>query len=72
LVHPCLGPRDELAVAEVFLGAIGALSPAARVLELQWRGAGLLQVERTPPLTTATGKIAHLHRRSALPSLRRR
>jgi hypothetical protein len=65
LVHPRLGPLDELALAETFLSAIGQLSPAARVLELQWREAGLLQVERCPPLTTAVGKISHLHRRAA-------
>jgi hypothetical protein len=33
------------------------------VMELQWRQAGLLSVERRAPLSTPAGKILHLHRR---------
>ena len=31
-------------------------------MAIQWRMARLLQVERTPPRATASGKILHLHR----------
>ena len=31
-------------------------------MELQWRAAGLPQVERTPPATTASGKVLHVSR----------
>jgi hypothetical protein len=30
-------------------------------MELHWRAAGLLRVEREPPRTTAGGKVLHLH-----------
>ena len=61
LVHPTVGPIDTEAVADAFLGAIGGGSGVERVMELHWRQAGLLQVERQPPLATASGKILHLH-----------
>jgi hypothetical protein len=48
-------------VAQAFLDGIGRGSGAARVMTLQWRAAGLLRVERRVPLTTASGKILHLH-----------
>jgi len=61
LVHPAVGPLDTEAVSETFLSAIGAGSGVERVMALLWRDAGLLRVERRAPLTTATGKILHLH-----------
>ena len=61
LAHPAIGPLDAEALADAFLSALGAGSDAERVMELQWRESGLLQVERRPPLTTSTGKIHHLH-----------
>jgi hypothetical protein len=60
LVHPSVGPLDAAALADAFLTAIGGTSDATRVMELQWRDAGLLRVERCPPRTTASGKILHL------------
>jgi hypothetical protein len=30
-------------------------------MSLVWRDAGLLRVERRPPVATATGKVLHLH-----------
>jgi hypothetical protein len=62
LVHPAVGPLDETALAESFLAAIGSGSGVERVMGQVWRTPGLLRVERRPPLTTATGKIIHLHR----------
>lgn len=62
LVHPGVGPLEPGTVADAFLAAIGGGSGAERVIELQWRRAGFLRVERRPPLTTANGKILHLHR----------
>ncbi len=62
LVHPAVGPAEEEAVADAFLQAVGHGEEAKRVMALYWRQAGLLCVERRPPLTTGTGKILHLHR----------
>jgi hypothetical protein len=61
LVHPLVGPVDSAAVADAFFSAIGTAPGAARVMELFWRDAGVLRVERLAPLATATGKIQHLH-----------
>jgi hypothetical protein len=61
LVHPAVGPLDTEQVADAFLSEIGGGSGMERVWELRWRQAGLLQVERQPPLTTGSGKILHLH-----------
>jgi hypothetical protein len=62
LVHPAIGPLDAEALADTFLAAIGGGSGVERVMELQWRQAGFLQVERRAPLVTAAGKVLHLHR----------
>lgn len=61
LVHPSVGPLDVDAVADAFLGAIGGGSGGERMMELQWRAAGVLRVERLPPRRTASGKILHMH-----------
>jgi hypothetical protein len=34
-------------------------------MALSWRQAGLLRVERRPPVVTGAGKILHLHRVAA-------
>jgi hypothetical protein len=60
-VHPELGPLDPTELAEVFLSAIGGGDSGERLMELQWRGAGVLQVERQAPLRTGSGKILHLY-----------
>jgi hypothetical protein len=67
LVHPRLGHLDERAVADAFLDAIGPGSGVERVMALQWRGGRSVAVERRPPVTTAVGKIQHLHRERARP-----
>ncbi len=61
LVHPRVGPLDPGAVVDAFLAGIGQDSGARKVGELAWRGAGLLRLERRPPVATAAGKILHLH-----------
>jgi len=61
LVHPRVDPLDTKAVAEAFFAAIGSGSPIARVMEVVWRDADLLRVERRAPLITHAGKILHLH-----------
>jgi hypothetical protein len=63
LVHPTLGRLDDAAIRDVFLESIASLSPAGRVTALRWRAEGLPRVDRRPPLTTATGKILHVHQR---------
>jgi hypothetical protein len=61
LVDPGIGPIREDLLAEAFLTAIGQASDTQRVMELNWRQAGLLQVERRSPVATVSGKILHLH-----------
>jgi hypothetical protein len=61
LVHPAVGTLDPAAVADAFLEAIGGGSGGERIMELQWRDAAVLRVERRPPVATASGKILHLH-----------
>jgi hypothetical protein len=61
LVHPRLGALDPKAVADAFLGAIGGGHGVDRVIELAWRDAGLVRVERRAPIATETGKIRHFH-----------
>ena len=70
LVHPRLGPIDPGAVAEALLGAIGGGPGVERVVELAWRDAGLVRVERRAPVATQTGKIRHrlLAERDARPA----
>jgi hypothetical protein len=63
LVDPTIGALDATAVAEAFLDAIGPGSGSGRMMTLQWRQAGLVRVERRAPLTTASGKVLHLHQR---------
>jgi hypothetical protein len=60
LVHPEIGPLDPQAVADAFLAALGRGSGVERVMELAWRDAGVLRVERRPPEPTTSGKIHHL------------
>jgi hypothetical protein len=61
LVHPSIGEVDRAAVENVFLDAIGSLSPVHRTMESLWRSAGFFTVERRAPLVTAAGKILHVH-----------
>lgn len=65
LVNPALGPLDDGALLDVFLAAIGEGSGAERIAELQWRQAGVLQVERQVPRTSPSGKVLHLHRETS-------
>lgn len=67
LVHPKLGSLDPARIADAFLSALGHGSGAEQVMELQWRGLGLLDVERQVPRVTPTGKILHLHAESPAP-----
>jgi hypothetical protein len=60
LVEPGLGPLDEREVAEAFLAEVAGGSGGERMMGLLWRDAGLLSVERRPPVMTASGKIHHL------------
>jgi hypothetical protein len=61
LVHPRVGPLPPDRIAQTFLTAIGRGSGAERIMSLVWRDAGLLRVERRPPVATETGKVLHLH-----------
>jgi hypothetical protein len=61
LIHPAVGAVDPAQVADTFLEAIGPGSGVERLSSLLWRESGLLHAEVHPPLTTAAGKILHLH-----------
>ena len=60
LVHPRVGWLDGAVVAEAFLEGIGVGSGAERIMALQWRQGGMLQVERRPPRTGDLGKVLHV------------
>jgi hypothetical protein len=60
-VHPAVGGVDERLVVDAFLDAIGSGAGAARAAARLWRDGGYVRVVRRPPLTTASGKILHLH-----------
>jgi hypothetical protein len=62
LVRPEVGPVDLAAVAEAFLAAIGHGTGVERIMGQVWRDGQVLRTERRAPLTTASGKILHLHR----------
>jgi len=59
LVHPRLGPLDEASIAETFLQALGAVSPARRMMSAVWRQGGMVRVERTPAVAAPSGKLMH-------------
>ena len=61
LVHPGLGELDSDQVADVFLNSIGGGSGVERVMELHWRQADVVRVERRAPIVEASGKVLHLH-----------
>lgn len=60
VVHPSVGPLDPDLVKQAFLEAAGAGAGVERVMSLQWRDAGFLEVERKPPQLAPSGKIVHL------------
>jgi hypothetical protein len=73
LAHPGLGPLDEARVREVFFSNAGRGSGVEQVMSMTWKKAGILRIERRPPVSTASGKILHLHvKRGAGPASGRR
>jgi len=60
LIHPRLGPVDEAAAAGFLLERIGRGSGVEKVMGLTWKAAGIVRVERRPPVAGPTGKILHL------------
>lgn len=62
-VDPAVGSVQPAAILDAFLSAIGGGSGPERIMELVWRQAGFLTVERRPPLHTGSGKFLHVHRR---------
>jgi hypothetical protein len=68
LVDPAVGPVDAAAVADAFLEGVAAVSESQRMVALLWRQAGVLSVERRPPLVTPGGKILHVHRHALAPA----
>jgi hypothetical protein len=60
LVHPDVGALDTSAVAQAFLAAIGPGRGPEYLTRVVWKNAGILTVERRPPLSTPSGKILHV------------
>jgi hypothetical protein len=67
LIHPAVGPVDPALVSRVFLEAITTCGGAAPIMARFWQDAGVLDVERRPPVATPTMKILHLQTRPAAP-----
>jgi hypothetical protein len=57
LVDPGLGDVRATDVVEAFYDAVAARSDAMRVMAKAWQAAGVVVVERRPPVVTAGGKI---------------
>jgi len=60
VVDPSVGPLNDQDVVTTFLAAIGGGDSAERLMELQWRDAGVISVVRETPQRTASGKIQHV------------
>jgi hypothetical protein len=60
LVHPAVGPLDPAGARDIFLTALGSMSEVHRSMAATWREAGLVEVERRPPVAETIGKILHL------------
>jgi len=60
LISPEIGPIDEQGASNALLEALGAGSPANRVMAAMLAEAGVLRVERRRPLPTLSGKQLHL------------
>jgi hypothetical protein len=65
LVRPSVEFLNEDEVIETFIRGISRGADANRVIGMAWRSAGLLRVERREPLSTRSGKILHMHVKSA-------
>ena len=61
LVHPPVGPLDPEAVSREFLRAIGTGAGAGALMAQVLGDAKIMTVERRAPLSTASGKVLHLH-----------
>jgi len=59
-VHPRLGPLSEAEITHTFLESLGSSSMVHRLMGEAWREAGIVRVERTPPVPTKAGKILHV------------
>ena len=65
VVDPRVGPLDHDAVVDAFLDALASVSPTRRVMALGWRAAGVVSVDRRPPVAAPSGKIMHFRRADA-------
>ena len=65
LVDPGLGAVRAADVVDAFYDAVAARSDAMRVMAKAWQAAGVVVVERTPPVVTAGGKIPSICRARA-------
>lgn len=59
-IHPRLGALKADAVVRAVLDALATGTPGGRMMATEWRQAGTLRVERTPPVATLASKILAL------------
>jgi hypothetical protein len=57
LIRPEIGTLDDSEVIAVFLEGLAAKRKHYRYMATAWHDAGLLQVERRPPVVTGRGKV---------------
>lgn len=60
LVHPQVGPLDATALRDVFVRAVGGDDEVRSEMAAQWRDGGFLDIDRSAPQRTETGKVLHL------------
>jgi hypothetical protein len=65
VVDPSVGAIDDKEVIAAFLAAIGGGNGGERLMEMQWRDAGVISIKREAPARTASGKIQHVASLSA-------
>jgi hypothetical protein len=61
LIHPDVGVLDNDRIEQFFFNTLSRGFGVQRVMGIAWRDANILKIERRAPLTTASGKILHLH-----------
>jgi hypothetical protein len=64
LVDPRLGPLDQVEVKRALLEGLAGEGLMGSYMSRVWKQLGTVEVQRAAPLTTSTGKVYPLHRRS--------
>jgi hypothetical protein len=68
LVDPRLGPLDPADVKQALLAGLGGEGLMGSYMARVWKQLETVEVQRSAPLATASGKVYPLHRRSSQPT----